>query len=102
MEMDSTCTLMQQNKKLKKDVDFPIEKQGTSHEKLMSKMHKFNSTNTRISGRTILKFNSVKRYCSDVRNGWLPLNDEDEMNWKLGRVKNAYKRSNYVVLTFIV
>jgi len=37
---------MQQNKKLKKDVDFPIPR--TSHEKVKSKMHKFNSKNARI------------------------------------------------------
>ncbi|KAJ6959563.1 hypothetical protein NC653_037801 [Populus alba x Populus x berolinensis] len=51
---------MQQNKKLKKDVDFPIEKQGTSDEKLMSKMHKFNSMNARISGMKILKSSQSK------------------------------------------
>jgi predicted nucleotidyltransferase len=48
MKMYTTCTLMQQNKKLKKDVDFPIL--GTSHEKVKSKMHKFNSRNARIPG----------------------------------------------------
>jgi len=37
---------MQQNKKLKKDVDFPIP--GTLYEKVKSKMHKFNSRNARI------------------------------------------------------
>jgi hypothetical protein len=48
MEMYTTCTPMQQNKKLKKDVDFPIPR--TSHEKVKSKMHKFNSRNARIRG----------------------------------------------------
>jgi hypothetical protein len=37
---------MQQNKKLKKDVDFPIPR--TSYEKVKSKMHEFNSRNARI------------------------------------------------------
>jgi len=46
MEIYTTCTPMQQNKKLKKDVDFPIPR--TSHEKVKSKMHKFNSKNARI------------------------------------------------------
>jgi hypothetical protein len=39
---------MQQNKRLKKDVDFSIP--GTSYEKVKSKMHKFNSRNAWIPG----------------------------------------------------
>jgi hypothetical protein len=52
---------MQQNKKLKKDVDFPIPE--TSYEKVKSKMHKFNSRNARILGSP-LETTMQKKECN--------------------------------------
>jgi hypothetical protein len=61
MEMYTTYTLMQQNKKLKKDVDFPIPE--TSYEKVKSKMHKFDSRNARILGSP-LETTMQKKECN--------------------------------------
>jgi hypothetical protein len=48
LEMYSTSTLIQQNKKLKNDVDFPGS--GTSSKIVMSKMQKLTSRNAKIPG----------------------------------------------------